>query len=107
MCHVPALEIFFALQLTGVGLDLGLPPDLLVLAPGLSQEQGDNTFFSFITNQQAVCCLVHLLPWQVRSPQHSLRNILEYPSASPYLPVSQHGTDTHRHTSCNGCMSLS
>ena len=62
MCHTLALEISFALQLDGVGLDLGLLPDLLVLAPELNQEQGDNAFALFIANRQVVHRLVHLSP---------------------------------------------
>ena len=62
MCHMLALEISFALQLDSVGLDLSLIPDLLVLAPEIDQEQGDNTFALFIANRQVVHHLVHLSP---------------------------------------------
>lgn len=57
-------------------------PNLLVLAPELEQEQGDNAFASFIANRQVVCRLVHLSPWLVRSPQRSLENLLECPVCS-------------------------
>ncbi|KAH8996487.1 hypothetical protein EDB86DRAFT_2829149 [Lactarius hatsudake] len=79
MCRALTLELFFALELDGVGLML---PGLLVLAPELEQEQADNAFSPFVVTRQVVRRPVYLLPWLVQRPHPSSEDPLQCPVCS-------------------------
>ena len=66
ICRTLTRELSSALQLDNVGLDPGLLPSLLVLAPKIQEEQAIKAFASFVNICQVAGRPVHLspLPWQ-------------------------------------------
>ena len=66
ICRTLTRELSSALELDNVGLDPGLLPSLLVLAPKIQEEQAIKAFASFVNICQVAGRPVHLspLPWQ-------------------------------------------
>ena len=77
ICRILTRELSSALQLDNVGLDPGLLPSLLVLAPKIEEDKAINAFASFVNICQVAGRPVRLSPLPWRTTRRARFN--EYP----------------------------